>query len=94
MTLETYDPDRFNELALRLMDLTGQLRRIAIRSQQEGLDPLPLNDKKALEWLGKLEEWVLKTEQEVERQSYKALGQRKALAMRRSKGPLSEVSEP
>jgi hypothetical protein len=41
-----------------------------------------LHDKKALDWIARLEEWAHKTAGDLEVQVLKARGQRKALAMR------------
>ncbi len=57
MTLDPYTPDRLDELALRVLDVCSQLRGMARRARDEQLAQFALHDKKALEWLARLEEW-------------------------------------
>ncbi len=78
MTLESYDPDRLDSLSLRVFDLCARLRSLALRSRQEQLPPLELHDRKALEWLDKLEDWLFRAEAEMGRSAMKSLGQRHA----------------
>jgi hypothetical protein len=85
MTIEAYTPDEIDQLALRALDFCGCLRRMAERGRREELATIALHDKKALEWLGKLEEWAQKTEADLGLQALKAQGQRKALSMRRTR---------
>jgi len=66
MTLNAYSPDSLDELSLRVLDICVVLRRMAGSLRSDELDELTLNDKKALEWLGRLEEWALKAERELE----------------------------
>jgi hypothetical protein len=58
MTLETYSPERLDRLALRVLDVACSLRQMAADSRENVLDELPLHDKKALEWLTRLEDWA------------------------------------
>jgi hypothetical protein len=67
MTLRPYEPHQLDDLSLRLVDLCGRLRRMAERCRDEDLDSIPLNDKKAIEWLENLEVWVQKAEGSFER---------------------------
>jgi len=78
MTLEPYDPDRLDGMSLRLLDLCTRLRSLAQKSRHEQLPPIELHDRKALEWLDKLEDWLLQAEAEMGRLAYKNLGQRHA----------------
>ncbi len=78
MTLEAYDPERLDALTLRVMDVCGRLRHVARVSREEELPPLALNDRKALELLGKLEEWVYRVEAELHRGVQKNRGRRRA----------------
>lgn len=82
MTLESYSPDELDQLALRALDVCGRLRRLAQSSRQEELAKITLHDKKALEWLSRLEEWVHKTEADLALQTLKNRGRKKAVAMR------------
>jgi hypothetical protein len=78
MTLEPYDPDRLDGMSLRLLDLCTRLRSLAQKSRHEQLPPIELHDRKALEWLDKLEDWLGRAEAEVGRLAQKNLGQRRA----------------
>jgi hypothetical protein len=84
MTLEPYGPERLDELTLRLLDVCSKLRGMARRSRDEQLGAVALHDKKALDWIARLEEWAHKTEADLEVQVLKTRGQRKALSMRSS----------
>jgi hypothetical protein len=66
MTLQTYDPQKLDQLALRLLDLASIVRQMASRSREQGIADLVLHDKKALEWCAKLEQWAHKTQADVE----------------------------
>lgn len=58
MTLEQYNTDKLDELALRLLDLGAIIRRISVECRENSLDGFALHDKKALEWLNKLDDWA------------------------------------
>jgi len=60
MTLQTYSPEKMEKLALRLFDISAQLRGIAQDLRANQLEELRLNDKKALSWCENLEIWALK----------------------------------
>jgi hypothetical protein len=66
MTLQTYDPQKLDQLALRLLDLAAILREMAHHSREYGIADLALHDKKALEWCAKLEQWARKTQADLE----------------------------
>jgi hypothetical protein len=78
MTLEPYNPDQIDRITLRVLDLCCRLRHIAERSRQEQLPDFSLHDKKALEWLGKLEEWVHKSEADLNVAIFRSKGARRA----------------
>jgi hypothetical protein len=78
MTLVPYDPERIDGLSLRVLDLCARLRNLARQCRQEQLPPIDLHDRKALEWVDKLEDWLLRAEAEVERSAWKNRGERKA----------------
>ena len=61
MTLEQYTPERFDQLALRLLDLAAELREIANGARRANVENLAVHDKKALEWIDNLEQWTGKT---------------------------------
>ncbi len=66
MTLQTYDPHKLDQFALRLLDLAAIVRQMANRGREHGLADLPMHDKKALEWCAKLEQWAHKTRADLE----------------------------
>jgi hypothetical protein len=66
MTLQTYDPQKLDQLALRLLDLAATVRQMANHSREYGIADLVLHDKKALEWCLKLEQWARKTRADLE----------------------------
>ena len=81
MTLEPYNPDQVDRITLRVLDLCCRMRNIAQRAREEQLPHFPLHDKKALEWLGKLEEWVHKAEADLQVAVFKHRGAKKAKEM-------------
>lgn len=78
MTLEPYDPDHLDKLSLRVFDLCARLRKLANICREEQLPPIDLHDRKALEWLDKLEVWLFGAETEVNRRVHKHHGERRA----------------
>ena len=66
MTLQTYDPQKLDQFALRLLDLAAILREMAHRSREHGIADLAMHDKKALEWCAKMEQWAEKTRADLE----------------------------
>jgi hypothetical protein len=78
MTLERYDPDRLDALALRTLDLCARLRHLARTSREEQLTAVELHDRKALEWLEKLEEWAIGAEAELHKRVQLGKGARHA----------------
>jgi hypothetical protein len=55
MTLETYDPEKLDQLALRLLDVTGALRQMAAIARKHPEQKIVLQDHKPREWLARLE---------------------------------------
>lgn len=86
MTLESYEPQEFDELALRLLDVAGTLRRLAVRCRHEELASMAINDRKALEWLGNIEAWASKAEADLELAILKRRGAQRAEELARRKG--------
>jgi hypothetical protein len=66
MTLETYNPHQLDQLALRLLDVASIVRQMANHSREYGIADLALHDKKALEWVTKLEQWARRTQADLE----------------------------
>ena len=80
MTLQLYNPDRLDQLALRLLDLATVVRNMANRSREHGITDLAIHDKKALEWCARLDHWAHKSQTEVEVRVRQAMAERRALA--------------
>jgi len=80
MTLQPYDADRLDQLAMRLLDACARVRKIAKLCRDEELDGLSLHDRKVLEWLEKLDDWILRSEGEAARQAHRNQGRRQARA--------------
>jgi hypothetical protein len=78
MTLEAYDPDRLDKMSLRVLDLCCRLRQLAHKTREEQLGAVELHDRKALEWLEKLDDWMLRAEGEVTRAAHKGYGAQRA----------------
>jgi len=78
MTLEAYSPERLDALALRVLDLCVHLRSAARTCREEHLPAVELHDRKALEWLEKLEQWALSTDAELHRRVQLARAARRA----------------
>ena len=78
MTLEPYNPDRLDTLALRMLDLCARIRTMARQSRAEGVEQLDLHDRKAREYLDRFEEWLYKAEAELPRAVMKNRGRRHA----------------
>ena len=78
MTLSPYDPEKLDELAMRLLDLTSTFRGIAQRSRNEQVEGVFLQDKKAMEWLQRFELWTNDTVQKFESTAIKNRGERRA----------------
>jgi hypothetical protein len=78
MTLEPYRPDRLDALALRVLDLAAQVRRMAQVVRENELAAVELHDRKALEWIEKLEKWGVGAEADLHRQALLAKSARKA----------------
>lgn len=66
MTLQTYDPQKLDQFALRLLDVASVVRQMATRSREYGIADLAVHDKKAMEWCVRLEQWAHKTQTDLE----------------------------
>ena len=74
MTLKAYDSDRLDALSLRVLDICVHLRNAARVARDEQLAALELHDRKALEWIEKLELWAIDTEAGAQGLAMKARG--------------------
>ena len=66
MTLQSYSPEKLDELTLRALDLAASLREMATKCRENDVPSADLHDRKALEWLSRLEEWTQKSSAELE----------------------------
>ena len=80
MTLKPYDAQMLDDLALRLLDLAGLFRRMALRSRENRIEDLAIHDKKAREWIGNLERWARKSLADVEMRILEARASQRALS--------------
>lgn len=78
MTREAYEPERLDALALRLLDLCGQVRRLAVAARTAEIPAVELHDRKALEWIEKLEQWAVGAESDLDRQVKRAAAANRA----------------
>jgi hypothetical protein len=78
MTRQAYDPDRLDALALRMLDVCARVRQLAGNCRDGELADVPLHDRKAIEWIENLEDWLARCEGDVRRAVLKARGDRQA----------------
>jgi hypothetical protein len=69
MTLQPYDPDKLDQLALRLLDQAAAMREMAHLCREYRIRDLVLHDKKANEWCENLERWTRKAKAELQMKS-------------------------
>jgi hypothetical protein len=78
MTLQPYSPERLDRLTLRMLDVCSRLRGMAQHARSESVDEFQLHDKKALEWIDRLEEWSQKSEADLKVALMRERGARRA----------------
>jgi hypothetical protein len=83
MTIKSYEIQQIDDLGLRLFDLAAQVRALSLRAQEAKTTQIPLHDKKALEWITKLEEWVIRSENDADLAIRRAQGTRRAAEMQK-----------
>jgi hypothetical protein len=66
MTLKAYTATDLDGFALRLLDLAGMVREMSRKARESAVDAIPLNDKKALEWCGRLEQWAIRAQADLD----------------------------
>jgi hypothetical protein len=79
MTRNPYDPPKLDQVALRLLDLAATIRQMALRAREFPVQGFALHDKKASEWVAKLERWAQKSAAELEMRILEARAQQRAL---------------
>jgi hypothetical protein len=85
MTLERYDSQRFDELALRLLDVAAMFHQMGAQQQQEDLESIRLNDRKLLEWLGNIEVWAQDARGRLNAEVARIQGAKRARALARKR---------
>ena len=66
MTLANYSPDQLDALTLRLLDIAAIFREMSLQARQQGLEAIPLHDRKAQEWCDRLEHWARRAQVELD----------------------------
>ncbi len=78
MTLKPYNADELDQLALRILDISHDLRQISLTKRKiPGLN-LAMHEKKALEWIAQLERWAADARTRLELASIRQRGSRAA----------------
>jgi len=80
MTLQPYGPEQLDQFALRLLDLAAVVREMAHESREHEVTDLALHDKKALEWCGRLDDWVHRAKADLEVRIRQARARRRAMS--------------
>ncbi len=78
MTKTRYDATHFDALAIRLLELAGELKGLGRTVREEQLGEFELHDRKPKEWLTKLEAWVTVARRKLREESLREQGARKA----------------
>ena len=78
MTKTRFNDERFEKLALRFFELAGAMKALAQTTREEQLTQLELHDRKAQEWLGKLEVWAKVARRKVRDERLREIGARHA----------------
>ncbi|MBN1911465.1 MAG: hypothetical protein JW818_17110 [Pirellulales bacterium] len=86
MTLQPYDSDKLDRLALRLLDLAAALREMSHLCHDHQIENLALHDKKVLEWCENLERWLRKARAELEVKAIDARAARRVRGTSRQRG--------
>jgi hypothetical protein len=58
MTLEPYDAQELDRLALRVLDIAAKIRRMSLEADEAPSVAVGLHGKKARQWIGQLEQWA------------------------------------
>ena len=66
MTLQTYDAQKLDWLALQLLDLAATARQMSTLCGEYDIETFALHDKKALQWWRNLDRWLCKARAELE----------------------------
>ncbi|HEX4000039.1 MAG TPA: hypothetical protein VHX65_15915 [Pirellulales bacterium] len=58
MTLKPYNAEQLDQLALRILDISYQIRQMSVAKSNSPELELAVHEKKALEWIAHLEAWA------------------------------------
>jgi hypothetical protein len=78
MTLKPFSADDLDQLALRILDISSQLRQMSAVKRGTPELELAVHEKKALEWLAHLEDWAADARTRLEMARIKHRGTRAA----------------
>ncbi len=78
MTLEPYDADRLDQMALRVLDIAAAIRQMAGVLRLEPEIELAIHDRKSAEWLANLERWAAESQAKLEMARIKNRGVKRA----------------
>lgn len=78
MTLKPYSAEELDQLALRMLDISHDLRQISVAKRAMPELDLAMHEKKALEWIGHLERWAADARTRLELATIRHRGKRAA----------------
>ncbi len=81
MTLESYDADKLDGMALRILDIAAIVRKMSAISRDNPELRFATHDKKALEWLASVEHWAHDSVARLEMALIKQRGAKRAQQM-------------
>jgi hypothetical protein len=87
MTLQPYNPDKLDQLALRLLDQAAAIREMANVCREHQIGDFALHDKKASEWCDLLERWTSKARTELQMKVIDVRATHRAEAIARRQQP-------
>lgn len=93
MTREAYSPDHLDQLALRFLDIAAVLRKMSISTKENDVSSIDLNDRKAREYLDRLELWAHKSAADLDRKILAQRGAKRAKGMATQQEPEKSVSK-
>jgi hypothetical protein len=84
MTLRAYDSHELDRLALRVLDVASRLRFIAEKCRDNDVPNFELHDKKALDWIARLEQWSAATMSDLDSEIYRRKALERVAQVRRA----------
>ncbi len=80
MTLQPYDSQKLDHLALQLLDIAAIVRKMANDGREHKIADLALHDRKAREWCMNLEDWAHKARADLDVKIGQARARRRAIS--------------